>query len=91
MDNDTKIITAIIAALVGIYGWLLKHLSNTTKHPCKEDIVFRNVCDEKVKRLDDCIETQAKLSAERYETLTKKVDDGFDDLKRLVRANGNRK
>lgn len=90
MNNNIPIFGILITTILGVYAWLLKHLSNSKKHPCKDDIVFRDVCDEKVKRIDDCVETQAKLSAERYETLTKKVDDGFDELKRLVRANGNR-
>jgi len=90
MTPDWRILGSLMAGLVALFGWLAKHISNTKKHPCKDDIVFGDVCDERSRRLQDCIENEVKVSKERYETLAKKVDDGFRDVKELIRNNGRR-
>jgi len=51
-------------------GLLIKHISNSKKHPCKNDIVFRDVCESEKAGIRDCIEREIELSKERYETLT---------------------
>ncbi len=92
-ENDIWIMRAIIGALVGIYGWFLKHISTSKKHPCKDDItekfdkvVFQDVCDERSKGIRDCIENEIVSSKERYETLTETMKGGFDRMdKRLER------
>lgn len=90
MIPDWRILGPLMAGLVALFGWLAKHISNTKKHPCKDDIVFQDVCDERSRRLQDCIENEVTVSKERYETLAKKVDDGFREVKELIRNNGRR-
>ena len=82
MNNDWKFMAVVSSAIIGVYGWLLKHLANTKKHPCSDDIVFKDVCKEKTKRLEDCIEAQVKLETERYENLKTSIDE----VKDLIRG-----
>lgn len=88
--NDLRIVGPIIAALVGLFGWLLKHLSNSDKHPCKRDIVYKDVCKSERKRLDDCIEGAIKRSDERHAELKADMKAEFAEVKDLIRANGRR-
>jgi hypothetical protein len=72
-------------AIIALYRWVSGHMSNARTHPSKQDIVYKDVCDERSKRLEDCIESEVATSRERYELLTKKIDDGFSDLKQQIR------
>ena len=74
MESDWKIIGPRMAALVGIYGWFLKHMASSKKHPCKDDIVYRDVC----KATHDCVE--AKLDG-----MKELMEQRFDGLEELVR------
>lgn len=74
MENDWKIIGPIMAALVGIYGWFLVHIGKSKKHPCKDDIVYKDVC----KAQHDCVETELKGMKELMELR-------FDNLEELVK------
>lgn len=85
MNNDIKIFGIVTVAIAGVYGWLLKHLSNTKKHPCKDDIVFKDVCESERKRLDDCIETVVKRSDERHKELKEDMKAEFAEVKELIR------
>lgn len=76
--NDWKIMGPIIAALVGIYGFVLKHLANTDRHPAKKDIVFREVCKPQMDRLEDCMGKDIKA-------LEKLMNQRFDNLERLIK------
>lgn len=49
-------IAVVSAVIAGIYGWLLKHLSNAKKHPYADKIVYKDVCQAH----RDCIETSVK-------------------------------
>lgn len=74
--NDWKVIGPVIAALVGLYGFVLKHLANTDRHPGRKDIVYRDVCDQKTRRLEDCIESEIKLQREQLKSLEKTMTIG---------------
>lgn len=83
-EMDNKILVGLVGLIAGVYGWLLKHLSNSKKHPCADKLVYQDLCGERSKRLEDCIEAEVRASKERYETLAKKVDDGFKEIKGLI-------
>ena len=78
-EIDSKILIGIFGLITTVYGWLFKHLFGKVQ--------FKDVCAAKHKGLEDCIEAEERRNTERYETLTKKVDDGFRELKQLVRNN----
>ncbi len=87
----TTVIGAAIGigtAIIGVYLWVARHITNSNRHPSRKDIVFKDVCESEKKRIEDCIESEAKLSKERFDTLVKKVDDGFRDIKVLIRNGG---
>ena len=75
------VLTGVVIAMIGGF---IKHVSNTKKHPCKSDIVFKDVCKQKAGRIEDCIEGEIKLAQERYDILTKALDrltDKIDNLR----------
>jgi len=83
MDTRSLIyvISGVFGAIIGVYVWVAKHIAARKKHPCSDDLVFKDVCEERSGRLQDCIESEVRFSKERYETLTKKIDDGFKEIK----------
>jgi len=82
---DVKILITVAAIvvpiIVGLFWGLYSHSSNTDRHPAKKDLVFKDVCEPKMKGLEDCIE--AKLDG--FEKLMKQH---FDNLEKLIRSNG---
>lgn len=79
-EMDNKVIIAIFAPILGIFGWLLKHMSNPKKHPCSDDIVYKEVCEAK----RDCIE--AKIDG-----LQKVIETRFDSLEDLLKKGGKKR
>jgi len=75
MDNDWKVIAFVSTAIIGVYGWLIKHLSNSRKHPCADNLVFKDVCQAQ----RDCIETSVsslkELIEQRFDHLEKTIND----------------
>lgn len=67
----------LIALIAGVYGWLLKHLSNSKKHPCGDNLVYKDVCEAN----RDCIE--AKIDG-----LQKVIETRFDGLENLIKNGG---
>jgi hypothetical protein len=79
--NDRILITAVIAlfsTIIGVIFWVSKS---------RAKMVFKDVCEEKAGRLNDCIENEVRSSKERYENLVKKVDMGFKELKQELKNN----
>lgn len=81
---DIKIIAIIAAPILGFAGWVTKHITNSKKHPCKSDIVFKDVCETK----QDCIEGEIKNLSNRVDDMKKDMNRGFDRLEAAIR-NGN--
>lgn len=70
-------ISGCYVAVYGVYRYLGKHLHNPKKHPCSDDIVFKDVC----KANRDCIET-------KLDGMKELMEQRFDNLEELVRNNG---
>lgn len=77
-EMDNKTLLAVFGLFVGVYGWLLKHLSNSKKHPCNDNLVYKDVCEAN----RDCIET-------KIDGLQKLVEQRFDNLEDLIKNNGH--
>lgn len=71
MEVDSKIIVVVIGLFTGVYGWLIKHLSNSKKHPCADDIVFEKTCDAR----RDCIESSVKDLKEYNKERFDRIED----------------
>lgn len=93
MDTRTLIyvIIGVFGAIIGVYVWVAKHISNSKKHPCKDDIVFEDVCEERGKRneaehnrLDDCIEAAIERSNEQHAELKEDIKSIDKKLDRLL-------
>ena len=72
----TVIYTASIisGAIGGCYIFVFKHLSNNERHPNKKDIMFREVCAEKQKNIDQKFDT---------------IKEDLEEIKGLIRNNGH--
>lgn len=81
MEIETK---AIIGICVGIVAWVTKHITNSKKHPCKSDIVFKDVCEAK----QDCLENELKNINNRVGELKDDMKNGFDRVENLIRNGG---
>lgn len=80
--DATVFIIPLIPVIVGLFYALYTHVSNTGRHPDKKDLVFKDVCEPKMKGLGDCAEREIKA-------LRELMNQRFDSLERLVRNNGN--
>ncbi len=95
ITSDWKIIGPLCAALVGLFGWLAKHISNTKKHPCSDNLVFNDVCIERGKAnehaheyLKEGIENAIKRSDEQHNELKNDMKTGFTRIENLILQNG---
>ena len=82
--NDWKLIGPIIAAVVALFGWFLKHVTGDRKHPCADNLVYRDVCDERSKRIEHCLEGAIKRSEQQYQDLKTDMKDGFDRIEKKL-------
>lgn len=83
--DDRWVIGIISGVFMTLAGWVAKHITNSKKHPCKDDIVFRDVCDERSKRLEDCIEGTIERSEAKYQELKSDMQAGFSEIKDLIK------
>ena len=103
MAVDVKTLIYVIIVIFGAigtaYAFVFRHIGAKKKHACSDDIVFKDVCDEKTKRLDDCIEAVVKRSDERcaehkqitetrHLELKQDMKDGFARVEKLIIKNG---
>lgn len=70
----TIVAAIVIAALLTVAA----HIANSDKHPKKQDIVFKDVCEAK----EDCLEREIK-------NLKETVDKGFTEIKAILAAKQN--
>lgn len=85
---DIKLIVAILGifgAIIGVYVWVAKHIAQKKKHPCSDDLVFRDVCEERSGNLNDCIEGAERRTEERFKEVKEDMRRGFDEVKTLIR------
>jgi hypothetical protein len=77
------VLIPFIPVMVGLFWAFYKHASNTGRHPDKKDIVFKDVCEPKMKGLEDCITKDVGA-------LKELMNQRFDSLENLVKKNGGR-
>ncbi len=95
MTSPQTVIGAAIAigsVILGVYIWVGKHISNSKKHPCKDDIVFEDVCTERGKAnkeaheyLKEGITAAIARSDEQHKELKNDMKAGFDRLETLIK------
>lgn len=80
---DIKLIMVIVAVFSAIfvaYTAIYKHIANAKKHPCSNDIVYKDVC----KANQDCLET-------KIDSLKELLEQRFDSIEELIKNNGHSK
>ena len=90
--NEWKLIGPILAFLVGLYAWFIRHATGTNRHPKSDDLVYGDVCDERGKAneqahkgLKESIEAAIAKSDEKHAELKADVKCGFTEIKNLIR------
>lgn len=85
---DTKLIVALIGifgAIIGVYVWVARHIAARKKHPCSDDLVFRDVCESERRRIDDCLEGAERRTEQRFKEVKEDMKTGFTEVKDLIR------
>ena len=92
ITTDWKIIGPLMGAMVGLFGWFAKHISNSKKHPCKDNIVYKDVCDargidndKEHQHLKEGIEDLKDETRQGFVTVNKSMEKGFDRMDDLIR------
>ena len=77
MDERTIIyvIIGVFGAIIGVYIWVAKHISNSKKHPCGEKLVYKDVCEAN----RDCIEGS-------IESLKELINTKFAHIEELIKS-----
>ncbi len=91
MANEVAIVSAagvIGGLIVGVYAWLGKHAANKNRHPNSDNLVYKDVCEERGKtndlehqHLKEGIEQAIKRSDERHV----EVKEDLTEIKNLIR------
>ena len=81
--HEWKILGFVSAPIIGLYAWFLKHVTSSNRHPKGEDLVYREVCDERGKAND----AEHQHLKEGIDELKVDVRTGFHDLKELIKNN----
>jgi len=76
--------TPIFGGIIALFGLIIKHLSNTDKHPNKKNIVYRDKCNERTQRIEEKIEATEKNLCTKIDNLDKQIEDHHKELKNLI-------
>ncbi len=89
--SDWKIVGLVAAPVVGLYGWFIRHVSGTNRHPKADDLVYSDVCEERGKaneqahlHLKEGIEAAIARSDEKHTELKADMRAGFSEIKTLL-------
>ena len=89
MDPSDWKIAFVAAPLIGLYGWLIRHVSGPNRHPKADDMGCDDVCAERGKanaeahkNLKEGIEAAIARSDEKHIELK----DGLSEIKTDVKA-----
>ncbi len=94
MPIDATVISfsSVIGGLLFMFGALYKHVSQRSKHPCSDNLVFEKTCAERGKSNEQCHEhiwrdmkADRKRSDERHAELKGDMNRQFEEVKSLIR------
>ena len=91
MNENYYIYLGGMATVVGgLSAWLFRHITNGKKHPDADAIVYRDVCEQVQKRIENTVNLEIAAMRQQIQNLDEKLEDRFAELKRLIISNGNR-
>ena len=73
------------AIIIGCMATIAKHIINLDKHPQRQDIVFKDVCETKHQGLTNCIEGKITALDDKFETFREDIKSDFTEVKELIR------
>ena len=83
--DDKYIWGALTAGILTLVGWIGKHITNSKKHPCKTDVVYKDVCEQKHKGFEDCVESELKNLNCRVTELKTDMKAGLVEIKQMIK------
>ena len=75
------VIVAIFGAIIGVYIFLFRHIREPKKHPCGDDLVYKDVCQAN----QDCLEQGIKNVNNRLTEMKADMKDEFAEVKSLIK------
>lgn len=96
---DPRLLVGIFSAIIvtyitiiSIYSWVSKHMSKSNIHAEGDKLVYKDVCTlteesniREHNKLSDCIEGAEERTKERFEDLIRRMENGFKEVKDLIR------
>ena len=80
-------------AIIGVYKWVSRHMSEKKKHPCSDDLVYEDVCEERGRtnrqaheHLKEGIEAAITRSDEQHVELKNDMKAGFTRIETLIQS-----
>ncbi len=80
--HEWKILGFVATPVIGMYAWFIKHVTSSNRHPKADDLVYKDVCDERGK----ANESEHKHLKEGIDELKVDVRTGFDKLENLIKS-----
>lgn len=75
------------SAIIGVYVWVSRHISDSSRHPQTKDIVYKDVCNERDRQntayhrhLEQLITSNLKRSDEKHAELKEYMNKILDKL-----------
>lgn len=62
------------SSIIGVYVFLIRHLSNNRRHPSSDNLVYKDVCEAN----RDCIET-------KIDGLSQLIEQRFDHIEDVIK------
>lgn len=83
-------------AIIAVYRWAGRHTSDQSIHPAAERVVYRDLCEERSRRFEDCLEGEVKNFNSRMTAVENRLTDlkadmqaGLGEIKTLIK-NGHK-
>ena len=91
--TDWKVWSLLGGAISGCWFFLIKHMTNSTRHPNGDKIVYTDLYekaeksnDQAHKDLRKAIDDSETRSEKRHNELKRDVKDGFTEIKVLIQT-----
>ena len=84
IDNIEWLFAPVLAAIVGCYGWIAKHVGDRKIHQEPKGVTA-DVCKERTKRIEEKIEMHHTQAVERQDEIKKDVGVVCADIKKIMK------
>ena len=80
--HEWKILGFISGPIIGMYAWFIKHVTSGSIHPKADDLVYKDVCEER----GNTNNLEHHHLKEGMDELKVDVRTGFEKLEALIKS-----